>query len=110
MPIPRLSLNRATEITLCNHFKTTNSKDADNSMFHLQQRHFTKKLKNIVENVLDAHSNSKHSANSEQVKLCGGCATTDMRGYSKQLAGKQEKQGAAKCCTAEAFYALFPQA
>lgn len=79
-------------------------------MFHLQQRHyFTENLKNVVENGLDTHSNSKHSANSEQVKLCGRCVTTDKRGYSKELAGKQEKQGAAKSCTAEDFYALFPQ-
>lgn len=79
-------------------------------MLHLQQRHnFTENLKNVVENVLDTHSNSKLSANSEQVKLCGGHVTTGMRGYRKELAGKQEKQGAAKCCTAEAFYALFPQ-
>lgn len=90
--------------------KTMNSKEEDNSMLHLQQRHyFTENLKNVVENVLDTHSNLKHSANSEQVKLCGRRVTIDMRGSSKELTGKQEKQGTAKCCTAEAFYALFPQ-
>lgn len=61
-------------------------------MLHLQQRHyFTENLKNVVENVLDTHSNLKHSANSEQVKLCGRRVTTDMRGSSKELTGKQEK-------------------
>lgn len=59
-------------------------------MFHLQERHyFTENLENVVENVLDTCNNSKHSANAEQVKLCGR-RVTDMRGYSKELAGKRK--------------------